>query len=98
MAVGARAEAWCIATTRLGIARWDRRVDEDTWADPADGVDAVTDRLVPDRTGALPLSIARRSGDLEGVHVGMGEPAVVIGRACSSMRSTGTSGTWPAAT
>jgi Family of unknown function (DUF6226) len=81
--VCARADAWVVALTRLGLAHARAVPVTGLWRDEPD-------RLLPDRAvllepvqpGALPLVLAHRNGS-EGraasVQVGAGHPAVLVG-------------------
>ncbi|MEQ8436406.1 MAG: DUF6226 family protein [Ilumatobacter fluminis] len=78
--IGARVDAWAGALVAAGLATFERDVTID-WIDPP-GTDLQrTDRLVPTRSGALPIVFARsriEGLDDTGVTIGAGDPAATV--------------------
>lgn len=76
----ARVDAWIAALVAAGLALVERDVDV-AWIDPPGTVVYRTDRLVPTRSGALPIVFARsRIEGVEdaGVTIGAGDPAATV--------------------
>ena len=79
--VGARVDAWCEAAVQLGIAHLERDPEASPNVGTVQPYERV-ERLVPRRTGALPLVLGHRTleGAGSGVVIAVGDPAVVVGR------------------
>jgi hypothetical protein len=78
--IPARAEAWCTAAVELGIATLQRDVAV-RWVEGGGAHHHRIDRLVPRVEGGLPLVLAHAglAGEVPGVTIAIGDPAVVVG-------------------
>lgn len=76
--IGARAEAWLVALTDLGLAVAERDATV-RWTESPGTVITGVDRLMPHAAGPVPLVIARsriEDVDDDGVTLGAGDPAI----------------------